>query len=398
MTAATRSRRSPRVGRIRVFPRGRRAWPLWCWAVAGALVLGVVITGGCLTGLAVAGELDGSAFAFCLGLGLLGTAVAGVVAAVAADSAADALRTMRDDAVARLRTGERDPGTAHRGVRASAEMSELDAALEALTLRMRVADEIAQRSRRDADHASAGMFELLSGAIAAEEGARGQLAAELHDTVAQSLAVARGFLADGEVDRARAYLEEAEDQVRGIMARTRPPALRDGDLAAAVAGLRSDLDQRYALQVDLQWPAVPRPLPMATAVTVYRFFQESLLNVVKHAEVDVAVASLSFEDDVLVASVRDDGPGFDPATVTADRGRHVGLGLLRDRVRLAGGGLELTSVPGHGTRLVMTMPLTPRTGTAVVAPTEPGVADGGSGGGPSASAIAERGDAGNLRR
>jgi signal transduction histidine kinase len=213
------------------------------------------------------------------------------------------------------------------------------------------------------------MFELLSGLVAAEESARGQLAAELHDTVAQSLALARGEMGlldpastptEAEIgtalSRATDYVEDAEEQVRAVMARTRPPALRDGDLAGAVAALRDELDLRYGLRVELSWPAQPYPVPLATAITVYRFFQEALLNVVKHADVDVAQASLAMSEDAVVAVVRDAGPGFEPDLVTPERGRHVGLGLLRERARLAGGHLEVISMPAAGTTLELRLP------------------------------------------
>lgn len=336
----------------------RRAWPLWTWAAGIALALGVVVTGGCATGIALAGRLTVGTAVLCLGLGALGTTIAVVTAALAADHAAEALRSLRDEAVRRIRQPDAPgPGGPARGIRATAEMNDLQAAVEALALRMRVADELAARHKQGAETASAGMFELLSGLIDAEEAARGQLAAELHDTVAQSLAAARTLSADGQHDRAQQYLEEAEEQVRAVMARTRPPALRDRDLAAAIGELRDEFAQRYGLTVQLRWPAHPRPMTVVAAVTVYRFFQESLLNVVKHADVDVAHVALAIEGDVLVASVRDGGPGFDPAAVRPARGRHVGLSLLRERVRLAGGTLEVSSAPGAGTTLSMTLPL-----------------------------------------
>lgn len=142
------------------------------------------------------------------------------------------------------------------------------------------------------------------------------------------------------------------------MARTRPPALRDGDLAAAVSQLRDDLELRYGLAVELEWPVVEYPLPLATAVTVYRFFQEALLNVLKHAEVDEAVASLTVDARHLTAVVRDSGPGFDMARqpVAGVGGRHVGLGLLRERARLAGGSVDVMSAPGAGTMLSLRLP------------------------------------------
>ena len=232
---------------------------------------------------------------------------------------------------------------------------------DALHLRVRMADQLGERHRREAETAGAGVFELLSGLVAAEEGARGQLAAELHDTVAQSLMIARGLLATGpstpgELAKLSDYVEDAEEQVRAVMARTRPPALRDGDLASAVGALRIDMNARYGLHVDVEWPESEYPLPLASAVTVYRFFQEALLNVVKHADVDDATVSLLVDEDHVVARVHDDGPGFDPTSVRPDRGRHVGLGLLRERARLSGGSLDVDSRRGEGTTLTLRLP------------------------------------------
>ena len=188
--------------------------------------------------------------------------------------------------------------------------------VDALQRRVRIADEVAERHRRNAETASAGMFELLSGLVAAEEGARGQLAAELHDTVAQSLTTAQVLLADHDdpvnIARALELISEAEEQVRAVMARTRPPALREGDLARAVSGLRDDLRNRYGMEVELSWPGEAYPLPLVTAVTAYRFFQEALLNVVKHADVDAARAQLWVDEEWVVATVIDAGIGLRP--------------------------------------------------------------------------------------
>jgi len=271
------------------------------------------------------------------------------------------LRLLRADALHRLHEPSapvNDSVAAKVPDWAGSELSELARTLDALHLRVRMADEVAERHRRTAETASAGMFELLSGLVEAEEGARGQLSAELHDTVAQSLMTARSLLSDLEpnVDQASELVAEAEDQVRAVMARTRPPALRDGDLARAVAGLRDDLANRYALSVDLGWPEEAYPLPLVTAVTVYRFFQEALLNVVKHADVDDASADLRVDEDWVVATVRDEGPGFDPDQVQSEQGRHIGLGLLRERARLVGGSLEVTSWPSSGTTLILRLP------------------------------------------
>jgi signal transduction histidine kinase len=347
--------------------------PLTVWAalLCGGAVL--VVAGSAGAFLHSRGELTTVAWE-ALSLGTAAGLVLVLLAVVGASRLAAGLRGLHSDAVARLT----DPGapvgrvgSRRVAARASTELAELARTLDALHLRVRLADDLGERHRREAETAGAGVFELLSGLVAAEEGARGQLAAELHDTVAQSLMIARGLLATNpstpqEMAKLGDYVEDAEEQVRAVMARTRPPALREGDLASAVGGLRLDMEARYGLRVHVTWPESPYPLPLASAVTVYRFFQEALLNVVKHADVDDAHVSLLVEEDAVVAAVRDEGPGFDPAAVRPDRGRHVGLGLLRERARLSGGGLDVDSRPGEGTTLTLRLPRP----SAAVAPLE----------------------------
>jgi signal transduction histidine kinase len=330
-----------------------------------ALLVGGTVLAACLCTLAVAavvlhagGRIGVPVWQVVVAGGPMALLLA-VLGAWVAARFARTLRLLRADALRRLH----DPSAPVAGTGTSkvpdwtgSEMVELARTLDALHLRVRMADEVAERHRRSAETASAGMFELLAGLVEAEEGARGQLSAELHDTVAQSLSLARASLDTGHVTAARDLLDEAEDQVRAVMARTRPPALREGDLARAVAGLRDDMDNRYGLVVELGWPETAYPLPLVTAVTVYRFFQEGLLNVVKHADVDAARAELRIDEEWVVAAVSDEGPGFDPADVRSDKGRHVGLGLLRERARLVGGSLEVTSWPANGTTLTLRLP------------------------------------------
>jgi len=348
--------------------RGRRrlTLPLSAWATGGVASTVVAVL------LVTAIVLAQGGFSRVEMMAVLVGALVGLLATVGtlrwSRRVTTGLRALHGDAVRRLR----DPSAAQVGgeqtrmgtVLASQELAGLARVMDALQLRARVADEVAEQARRSAESTSVGMFELLSGLVAAEEATRGQLSAELHDTAAQSLMAARSLLAGPGLsteDRAkiREYVEDAEEQVRAVMARARPPELRDGDLASAVGALRSDMATRYLLQVRLVWPEEPHPLPLVSAVTIYRFFQEGLLNVVKHAEVDSAEAVLSIDGDGIVATVRDRGAGFDLGAVRPDGGRHVGLGLLRERVRLAGGALDIDSHPAAGTTLTLRLPMAP---------------------------------------
>jgi signal transduction histidine kinase len=328
--------------------------PLRIWSALAAAAVGLLCVAGVLAVVAVTDSLILGAIT-----GLVLATILAVIAARIGARVAAHVRGLRTGAAERLA----DPDTATTGrltllraSRGAVELADLAQTLRALELRVRIADDIAERHRAAADTTAAGVAELLSGLIAAEESARGQLSAELHDTVAQSLAIARRQLAEG-VDAADS-VQEAEEQVRAVMARTRPPALRDGDLAAAVSLLREDMAYRYGLKVEVEWPTEPYPLPLAAAITIYRFFQEALLNVVKHADIDDAHLSLRVVEDQVLATVRDEGPGFDAAKVGGGRGgRHVGLGLLRERARLAGGSIDVASRQGAGTTLTLRLPV-----------------------------------------
>jgi signal transduction histidine kinase len=346
---------------MRFRTRARAALPLAVWAALLGASTVCTVVGVIVAVTRVEGD-RGTVPTEALGAGASAGLLVVLSSVVAATRLASTLRGLHEDAIRRLA----EPGlpvqvSRHMVTTGSLEVGELARTLDALHLRVRMADQLGQKHRREAETAGAGVFELLSGLVAAEEGARGQLAAELHDTVAQSLMIARGLLAANptspqDIAKLGDYVEDAEEQVRAVMARTRPPALRDGDLASAVGALRLDMGARYGLHVELSWPDSPYPLPLATAVTVYRFFQEALLNVVKHADVDDAFVSLGVDEDCVVATVRDEGPGFEPETVKPDRGRHVGLGLLRERARLSGGALEVHSRRGEGTVLTLRLP------------------------------------------
>jgi two-component system sensor histidine kinase UhpB len=350
-----------------------RRWPtlsLSAWAAVGSILTVLATVGSVAAVLSAAGlqTIELAALAVGLGVGILLTAAA----VGSASRVTSGLRALQVDAVRRLRDPSYGTGRPDRRppVQASTELVDLARVLDALQLRARVADEVAAQAYRSAEQASAGVFELLSGLVAAEEATRGQLSAELHDTVAQTLAAARAVLhdagasVDGDrpaaLERIQELVEDAEEQVRAVMARTRPAELRDGDLASAVGALRREFASRYLFSVRLTWPEQPYPLPLVSAVTVYRFYQEALLNVVKHADVEEADASLAIEGNELVAEVKDAGPGFVPAEVRSIGGRHVGLGLLRERARLAGGSLVVDTAPTAGTTLTLRLPLSPR--------------------------------------
>ena len=351
--------------------RGTWAPPLTV-LVAAAVACGCLVSAAAAVGVQLLAEAlgaGGAAVPAALVAGALCAAGAATAAARRARRYAELLGTAADSTLLAARAGVAEVPPAPRFPETRVpELRRLVSAAELLRVRARLADEVVAYHQSSAQAAGQGVTELLSALVRAEEAARGQLAAEMHDTVAQSLLVARRHLADlrdapdpgPALEAVGELVGEAEEQIRGLMARTRPPELTHSDLATAVALLRDDLAHRYGLQVELRWPAQSHPLPLVAALTVYRFVQESLLNVVKHADTDAAWVSLAVTDGALLAQVGDDGPGFDVASVGSVPGRQVGLKLLRDRARLAGGDLTVASTVGEGTLLTLRLPVLPQ--------------------------------------
>jgi signal transduction histidine kinase len=234
----------------------------------------------------------------------------------------------------------------------------------ALVQRTAVLQRVVDDLRGSSERATGTTSKLLSELVRSEETTRANLAAELHDTVAQCLSIALMGLSDVTDSRhleAREAVRDAELQLRTVLARIRPPELAGGDLAQAVADLCTDLDQRYGVQVDVRWAATNLRLPIAAATVVYRFLQETLLNAVEHADGHGVSLDLDVVQDdrgsQLSVTVADRGPGFEQSAVVSTGGRHVGLKLARERARLAGGDLSVRSVLGEGTLVRLLIPL-----------------------------------------
>jgi two-component system sensor histidine kinase UhpB len=198
-------------------------------------------------------------------------------------------------------------------------------------------------------------------AMLAQEAERRRVAGDLHDEIGQSLTALVLRLkqaTDGErPDTAMlrelvASAEEIHAEVRGVAHRLRPEALDDLGLRSALLALAARLEEAGGLSVEVRIAPDLPSLPADVELVVYRVAQESLTNVLRHADAEHARVELRLESDTLILEVVDDGRGFDVAA------EHSGGGLLgmRERALLVGGTITLESQPPEGTRVRLTVP------------------------------------------
>jgi signal transduction histidine kinase len=96
----------------------------------------------------------------------------------------------------------------------------------------------------------------------------------------------------------------------------------------------------------------------AIETAAHRIGREAVANALRHASAKVISLTIDFEPRHLCLEVRDNGVGFDVSAVSPTEGKgHWGLVGMRERAGNAGGSLELASVQGSGTVLVVRLPV-----------------------------------------
>ena len=208
--------------------------------------------------------------------------------------------------------------------------------------------------------------ELSGRLINAQEDERRRIARDLHDDLSQRLSllsVDLHLLKRTQADpRAFAELasqiEELSSEVHKVAYRLHPAKLDQLGLPIAARSWCRDVSQQSGVAVEFTASDVPAELPRDVALCVYRILQEALRNVVRHSGATTARVELTGTGDALHLAVSDSGSGFDIAGVK----NASGLGLLgmRERASLLDGDVAVQSRPGAGTRVAVTIPLSPR--------------------------------------
>jgi len=196
---------------------------------------------------------------------------------------------------------------------------------------------------------------------------RRRIARELHDELGQSMTAAKinlgllRTLTRGGAPEVRRAIRETEGVVLRTIAETRriamdlrPSILDDLGLVPALRWYSDTFSRRTGVGVDVQANRNGGPMDKDLNTLLFRFFQEALTNVARHARARRVRIGLNGDNGTLRAIVSDDGIGLRQAGTP-----HQGLGLIgmRERIERAGGALRIQSRPGRGTRLIAEIPV-----------------------------------------
>jgi two-component system, NarL family, sensor histidine kinase DevS len=198
--------------------------------------------------------------------------------------------------------------------------------------------------------------ERLHDSLAAAESERRRWARELHDDTLQGLAGLRVLLAsagpeadrasvDRAVDVVATQIQEQIDGLRTLITELRPAALDELGLKPALESLLDRAGAVEGLDVTGEIEIGPERLDPALETTIYRFAQEALTNVAKHARAEHLRVRLRRGPGTIEIEVSDDGGGFDPLR----RSEGFGLVGMQERAGLVGGTMRVESSPAGTT-------------------------------------------------
>lgn len=197
---------------------------------------------------------------------------------------------------------------------------------------------------------------------------RQRLARELHDAVSQQLfaismtmaALKRTIEIDPlKASRQAELVEEmaaaAQSEMRALLLHLRPAHLEGKTLNEGIEDLLAEFSKKH-YQIDFNWKLDKLPLSISKAIEdhLFRIVQEALSNILRHAKASLVELRLTVTAEHIRLKITDNGVGFNEEETKTSS---YGMSLMRERVAEIGGVMTLSTAPGQGTMIEVTVPI-----------------------------------------
>ncbi|SFF24745.1 two-component system, NarL family, sensor histidine kinase DegS [Paenibacillus catalpae] len=209
--------------------------------------------------------------------------------------------------------------------------------------------------------------------IVAQEEERKRISREIHDGPAQSLAnivlrteivermlIKKEFqLVQDELLDLKGQVRSGLEEIRKIIFNLRPMALDDLGLVPALRKFAHDFEDKTKIRTIFELNGKEVRMPSAMEAGVFRLVQEAFTNAQKHARASFITLEVAFTTETVTITIVDNGIGFqtEQTEVHAQNNSHFGLIGMRERVDLLEGRMEIDSKIGHGTKIIVNIPI-----------------------------------------
>lgn len=220
----------------------------------------------------------------------------------------------------------------------------------------------------DIEEQAAALRRLASELSLAEVRERRRIAEDLHDHLAQYLALIRMKLSsfqgntmfcgyEQDLVEIQELLDKAIRYTRHLTMAISPPILYQLGLVPALEWLAEEYSRSHKLNIHVNVGQRMIDIDEDLRGIIYRSIRELLLNVVKHAAAGTVDVTISTDGGYLDISIRDDGKGFDPEAVSSNSDAGFGLFSISERLKYLGGELQVRSQPGTGSTVLFRCPV-----------------------------------------
>ncbi len=208
--------------------------------------------------------------------------------------------------------------------------------------------------------------------LALQEEEKKRISRDLHDETGQVVTalgavfnILQRRLEEGKIQEAldiirenRKLVQEITEKMKFMAFKLRPPALDILGLSAVLREYFSQCTSSNSIRIEFKENLKDAKLDENIEISLYRIVQETIYNVLKHAQADRVKVEFMFFNDTVQLVIEDNGKGFDvekfEASVDISR---MGLRGVRERVDLLNGTFSIHSLPGEGTKIQIQLPL-----------------------------------------
>ena len=203
--------------------------------------------------------------------------------------------------------------------------------------------------------------------VNAQEAERQRLSRQMHDGPAQALSnfilqteIAMRLLdvdpsqAKNELGNLKVAAMSTFQKVRNFIFELRPMMLDDLGLIPTIRRYADTFKEQTGMEIPVTVTGNDRRMEPYLEVMVFRAMQELLGNAVRYSQASIVKVKVDMGDAFVKLSVDDNGKGFDPEAV--EKGRGLGLKLIKERAELIGGKCEIDSAPSKGSRIILAIP------------------------------------------
>ena len=203
--------------------------------------------------------------------------------------------------------------------------------------------------------------------VNAQEAERQRLSRQMHDGPAQALSnfilqteIAMRLMevdpiqARDELGSLKASAMGTFQKVRNFIFELRPMMLDDLGLIPTIRRYADTFKEQTGLEVNVIVSGNERRLEPYLEVMVFRAMQELMGNAVRHSQATLLKLNVDLTDELIRVSVDDNGKGFDLDSV--QKGKSLGIKLIRERTEMLGGTFEVDSAAGKGARVMFSLP------------------------------------------